>query len=196
MYVIELVQAMLIAHDMFATFGYGFGDMDALTRVNLNGLTIPIMGALGAQSLCYPFPITYQEISCRCRAGLLCIPNPHFVEVTNRPGIHHLCSLLRSFDSVAFWLIYLQLSSTNSVASIITSIYAFQAGTVTKLNTRKMYIVVGVCSDWTSQVHWLNHAQISCGATALCDIVIATCMTYYASSFSLSVIFIHVDAIL
>ncbi len=41
----------------------------------------------------------------------------------------------------------------------------------------------------------LNYIQIWCGASPLCDIVIAVCMTYYASSFSLSVIFIDVDAI-
>ncbi|KAK0236450.1 hypothetical protein EDD85DRAFT_642225 [Armillaria nabsnona] len=129
MYVIELVQAILIAHDVFATFGYGFGDMDALTRVNLNGLTIPIMGALaaGVGQGFYAYRILTLSKSRIIPIFIICI------------------------------------SAINSVASIITSIYAFQAGTITKLNTRKMYIVVG----------------ISCGAAALCDIVIAICMTYY-----------------
>ncbi len=42
----------------------------------------------------------------------------------------------------------------------------------------------------------LNHIQIWCGGAALCDIVIAICMTYYVSSISLSVISIDVDTIL
>ncbi len=98
-YVIEFVQTMLIAHDVFATFGYGFGDMDAPTRVNLYALTVPIMGAVGAQSVCYPFSITYQEISCLCWAGLLCISNPCIIKITNHPDIHHLCSFLCLFSS-------------------------------------------------------------------------------------------------
>ncbi len=42
----------------------------------------------------------------------------------------------------------------------------------------------------------LNHIQIWCGGSALCDIIIAVCMTYYASSIPLSVISIDVDTIL
>ncbi len=41
----------------------------------------------------------------------------------------------------------------------------------------------------------LNRVQIWCGASALCDILIAICMTYYASSFSISVVFIDADPI-
>ncbi len=41
----------------------------------------------------------------------------------------------------------------------------------------------------------LNRVQIWCGASALCDILIAICMTYYASSFSISVVFIGADPI-
>ncbi len=51
-YVIEFVQTMLVAHDMFAMFGYGFGDIDALTKTNFNWLTVPIMSAVGARSVC------------------------------------------------------------------------------------------------------------------------------------------------
>ncbi|PBK84782.1 hypothetical protein ARMGADRAFT_1169981 [Armillaria gallica] len=55
------------------------------------------------------------------------------------------------------------ISLTNSVAFIFTGIYVFQAGTDTKLNTQKTHIAAG----------------ISRGASALCDILIAICMTYY-----------------
>ncbi|PBK82348.1 hypothetical protein ARMGADRAFT_1090401 [Armillaria gallica] len=47
-YVIESVQTILVAHDTFATFGYGFGDIDALTRMNFLWLTVPIMSAVAA----------------------------------------------------------------------------------------------------------------------------------------------------
>ncbi|KAJ7122083.1 hypothetical protein C8R44DRAFT_705136 [Mycena epipterygia] len=45
-YIIELVQTILITHDAFATFGYGFGDVAALSKLNFGWLTITIMGAL------------------------------------------------------------------------------------------------------------------------------------------------------
>ncbi len=41
----------------------------------------------------------------------------------------------------------------------------------------------------------LNHIQTWCGASALCDIIIAICMTYYVRSFYPSFIFIDVDTI-
>ncbi len=42
----------------------------------------------------------------------------------------------------------------------------------------------------------LNRVQIWCGASALCDILIAICMTCYVSSFSSLVVFIDADPIL
>ncbi|PBK81874.1 hypothetical protein ARMGADRAFT_772160 [Armillaria gallica] len=54
-------------------------------------------------------------------------------------------------------------SLTSSMAAIITGVYILQAGDLTKFNDRKTFISVG----------------ISCGGYALCDIVIAICMTYY-----------------
>ncbi|PBK88504.1 hypothetical protein ARMGADRAFT_1084457 [Armillaria gallica] len=54
-------------------------------------------------------------------------------------------------------------SLTSSVAAIITGVYSFQAGNITKFNNKKMSIAIGI---------W-------CGGSALCDIVIAICMTYY-----------------
>ncbi|PBK84778.1 hypothetical protein ARMGADRAFT_942994, partial [Armillaria gallica] len=140
-HVIEFVQTMLVAHDAFATYGYGFGDMDALTRMNFNWLTVPIMSAVaaGVGQVFYAYRIFILSKSRIIPIFIICI------------------------------------SLITSVAAIFTGICVFQAGITTKINTRKIYIAVG----------------ISCGASALCDIVIAICMTYYASSFSLSVIFIH-----
>ncbi len=135
-YIIEFVQTMVVARDTFVTFGYGFGDVEVLTRMNYDWLTVPIMSAVGARS---------HEYSRRCRAGLLCVPNLHIVKITNHPDIRHLCSLLCSF-SVAAQFIYSQISLTSSVAAVITGIYAFQAGNVIKLNNRKTSIAIGVCN--------------------------------------------------
>ncbi len=56
-YVIEFGQTILVAYDTFATFGYGFGDMDALTSVHSYWLA---MSAVGAQSICYLSSLAYK----------------------------------------------------------------------------------------------------------------------------------------
>ncbi|PBK82341.1 hypothetical protein ARMGADRAFT_1090395 [Armillaria gallica] len=139
-YVIEFVQTILISRDVFATFGYGFGNMVTLAENHLYWFTVPIMStvAAGVGQVFYAYRIFVLSKSRIIPIFIICIS-----------------------------LIY-------SVASIFTGIYGFQAGVIDKLNTRKMDIAVG----------------ISCVASALCDILIAICMTYYASSFSLSVFFI------
>ncbi|KAK0493073.1 hypothetical protein EDD18DRAFT_1333860 [Armillaria luteobubalina] len=45
-YIIESAQTMIFTHDAFATFGYGFGDMEALTGMYSNWFTVPIMSVL------------------------------------------------------------------------------------------------------------------------------------------------------
>ncbi|PBK87013.1 hypothetical protein ARMGADRAFT_1086119 [Armillaria gallica] len=47
-YIVEFVQTILVSHDAFAIFGYGFGDLDALTEVHFNWLILPIMSAVTA----------------------------------------------------------------------------------------------------------------------------------------------------
>ncbi|PBK66276.1 hypothetical protein ARMSODRAFT_356319 [Armillaria solidipes] len=128
-YVIESVQTMLIAHDTFATFGYGFGDIDALTRMNYNWLSAPIMSGVAAcvGQVFYAYRIFIVSKSRFIPIFIICI------------------------------------SLTSSVAAIITGIYSFQAGDLTKMNNRKTSIAIGI---------W-------CGASPLCDILIAICMTYY-----------------
>ncbi|KAK0226565.1 hypothetical protein IW262DRAFT_776251 [Armillaria fumosa] len=44
-YVVEFVQTMLVTHDAFVEFGYGFGDIEALTDVHFNWLIVPVMSA-------------------------------------------------------------------------------------------------------------------------------------------------------
>ncbi|PBK78599.1 hypothetical protein ARMSODRAFT_1011158 [Armillaria solidipes] len=139
-YVIEFVQTILVAYDMFATFGYGFGDLDTLTRMHFYWLTDTLLNAV-----------------VRCVGQVFYAYRIFIVSKSRIISIFIIC-----------------VSLTSSVAAIITVIYSFQAGDISNLNNWKISIAAGV---------W-------CGAAALCDILIAICMTYYASSFSHSVIFI------
>ncbi|KAK0241071.1 hypothetical protein EDD85DRAFT_764811 [Armillaria nabsnona] len=132
-YVVEFVQAILVSHDIFAVFGYSFGDLEAVTEMRFNWLTVPIMSAAGKYGIFCLFSVTKHEYSCLCRTSLLCILNLHIV------------------------------SLTSSVAAIITGVFSFQAGNITKLNNRKTSVAIGI---------W-------CGASALCDVIIAICMTYH-----------------
>ncbi|KAK0484822.1 hypothetical protein IW261DRAFT_1605029, partial [Armillaria novae-zelandiae] len=123
------MQTMFLAHDMFAMYGYGFGDLDALTKMNFLWLTAPIMTAIVScvGQVFYAYRIFILSKSQIIPVSIICV------------------------------------SLTSSVAAMITGIYAFQAGTVIKLGERKASIAIGI---------W-------CGASALCDILIAICMTYY-----------------
>ncbi|KAK0194328.1 hypothetical protein F5146DRAFT_1221791 [Armillaria mellea] len=128
-YVIEFVQTMVVAHDTFQIFGYGFGDIKALTSMYYEWLAVPIMSAVaaGVGQVFYAYRIFLLSKSRIIPIFATCI------------------------------------SLTSSVAAVITGVYAFQADDVIKLNSRKASIAIGV---------W-------CGASALCDIVIAICMSCY-----------------
>ncbi|KAK0459315.1 uncharacterized protein EV420DRAFT_314798 [Desarmillaria tabescens] len=128
-YIVEFVQTMLITHDAFAVFGYGFGDVIVLTDMHSDWLTVPVMGA----AVAYVGQVFYAyRIFILSKSRIV----PMFIT----------CVSLTSF-----------------VAAIITGVYSFQAGNIIELSKRKVLIAVGI---------W-------CGASALCDIVIAICMTYY-----------------
>ncbi|KAK0459340.1 uncharacterized protein EV420DRAFT_316303 [Desarmillaria tabescens] len=47
-YIVEFVQTMFVTHDAFAEFGYGFGDIVALTDVHFNWFAVPIMSGVVA----------------------------------------------------------------------------------------------------------------------------------------------------
>ncbi|KAK0223761.1 hypothetical protein IW262DRAFT_853204 [Armillaria fumosa] len=128
-YVIEFAQTILVTHYMFAMFGYGFGDMDVLTRTNFDWLIIPIMSAVAA-----------------CVGQVFYAYRIFIVSKSRIIPIFVICISLTSF-----------------VAAIITGVYSFQAGDLARMNNQKMYITGGI---------W-------CGTSALCDILIAICMTYY-----------------
>ncbi|KAK0454345.1 hypothetical protein EV421DRAFT_1896271 [Armillaria borealis] len=122
-YIVEFVQTMFVTHDALAMFGYGFGDLEALTRMDFNWLVVPVMGGVVA-----------------------CVGQVFYA--------YRIFILSRSRIVPAFVTC---VSSTSSVAAILTGVYTFEAGDVTKLNNRKMSIAIGI---------W-------CGGSALCDVVIA-----------------------
>ncbi|KAK0472971.1 hypothetical protein IW261DRAFT_1505981, partial [Armillaria novae-zelandiae] len=128
-YVIEFAQTMLVTYDVFVIYGCGFGDMDLLTRIDLFGLSVPIMGVVSA-----------------------CIGQFFYA---------YRIFLLSKSRIVPIFIICVSLTSFG--ASMFAGIYGFQEGITAELNTWKMHIAVGI---------W-------CGATALCDILVAICMTYY-----------------
>ncbi|KAJ7653009.1 hypothetical protein B0H17DRAFT_957637, partial [Mycena rosella] len=45
--VIELVDTILMMHSAFSAFEYGFGSFTALTNIDFDWLSIPIMGCTG-----------------------------------------------------------------------------------------------------------------------------------------------------
>ncbi|KAK0196087.1 hypothetical protein F5146DRAFT_1176184 [Armillaria mellea] len=128
-YIVEFVQTTFVTYDAFASFGYGFGNIEALTAMNFNWLVIPIMSAITA---CFGQVFYAYRIFMLSKSRII----PIFVTCV---------------------------SLTSAVAAIITGIYDFQAGDLSKLGNKKISIGVGI---------W-------CGASALCDIIIAICTTYY-----------------
>ncbi|KAK0493028.1 hypothetical protein EDD18DRAFT_1356928 [Armillaria luteobubalina] len=62
-------------------------------------------------------------------------------------------------------------SLISSVVAIIAGIYCFQAGDITKLNNRQTSIV-------------LIYRYIWCRGSALCDVVITICMSYYLTHYN------------
>ncbi|KAK0214051.1 hypothetical protein IW262DRAFT_293319 [Armillaria fumosa] len=128
-YIIEFVQTILFTHDAFAVFGYGFGDIEVLTRMHFNWLAIPIMSAV--------------------------------VAFVGQAFYAYRIFILSKSRIIPLFVICLSLIS--SVAAIVTGAYCFLEDSITELNNRRTSISIGF---------W-------CASSALCDIIIAICMTYY-----------------
>ncbi|KAK0486408.1 hypothetical protein IW261DRAFT_1559810 [Armillaria novae-zelandiae] len=128
-YILELIQTILVTHDAFTVFGYGFGDFEALTEMHSNWLILPITIAIATvvAQVFYAYRIFILSRSRIVSAFIICV------------------------------------SLTCTAASAFTSIKCVQAGDVTKLN------------DWETSIS----IGISVGGSALCDVIIAVCMTYY-----------------
>ncbi|KAJ6468172.1 hypothetical protein DFH09DRAFT_1001040, partial [Mycena vulgaris] len=122
-YTLELVQTILLTHDAFAMFGYGFGNPLALTEIGFDWLTIPIM------------------------SGLVAFIGQSFYA-------YRVYVLSKS------WLIptlIVVVSMTSSVGGFITGAFTLKG------------------------VIFFPGRYVWCGASALSDIIIAVCMTYYLS---------------
>ncbi|KAK0234128.1 hypothetical protein IW262DRAFT_1452673 [Armillaria fumosa] len=133
-YAIEFVQTMLITHEAFTEFGYGFGDMETLTGMYYNWLTVPVMSAV--------------------------------VAFVGQVFYAYRIYVLSASRAVPVFITCVALSS--SVAAVVTGVYCYQAGDVTKLST-----------DWETSIaigFW-------CGGSALCDIIIAVCMAFYLTRY-------------
>lgn len=52
-FVFEMTQTLLVAHDMFATFASGWGDLSQLANAHLAWLNAPIMSGMGEVQCCY-----------------------------------------------------------------------------------------------------------------------------------------------
>ncbi|KAJ7734362.1 hypothetical protein DFH07DRAFT_754424 [Mycena maculata] len=52
-YLIELAATIILTHDAFGIYGYGFTDVSALTNVDFSWLDVPIMGSAG--QICYKY---------------------------------------------------------------------------------------------------------------------------------------------
>ncbi|KAJ7486827.1 hypothetical protein FB451DRAFT_1363048 [Mycena latifolia] len=131
-YAIELVQTILLTHDLFKVFGYNYGNLFTLTEIYFDWLTVPVMSGLVAfiaQSF-YAYRVYVLSKSW---------PIPCFIVV---------------------------ISLTSSIGAFFTGALSFEAGNLVLLNNRKTNVAVGV---WG-------------GASVLCDLIIAACMTYYVSS--------------
>ncbi|KAK0486415.1 hypothetical protein IW261DRAFT_1559816 [Armillaria novae-zelandiae] len=80
-YIIEFVLTILITHDAFKIFGYGFGDSDALTDGDFNYLVIPIMGGIAASVVqaFYAYRIFILSRSRIIPAFIICVSLTSFV---------------------------------------------------------------------------------------------------------------------
>ncbi|KAK0454297.1 hypothetical protein EV421DRAFT_1896226 [Armillaria borealis] len=127
-YIVAFVQTIVFTHDAFATFGYGFGDLEALTKMYFIWFTVPILSSVSAcvgQGF-YAYRIFILSKSRIVPISVICV------------------------------------SVTSFVAGITTGVFCFPADNITELDSPRMSITIGIL----------------CGVSALCDVIIAICMTH------------------
>ncbi|KAK0486403.1 hypothetical protein IW261DRAFT_795115 [Armillaria novae-zelandiae] len=80
-YILELFQTILIAHDAFALFGYGFGDLEAPNEMYFSWLVVPIIGAVAASvgQLFYAYRIFVLSRSQIVPTFIICLSLTSFV---------------------------------------------------------------------------------------------------------------------
>ncbi|KAK0226531.1 hypothetical protein IW262DRAFT_1457760 [Armillaria fumosa] len=80
-YIVELVQTILVAHDAFAVFGYGFGDLEAPTEIQFSWLIDAIIGGIAASvgQGFYAYRIFILSRSRIVPAFIICVSSTSFV---------------------------------------------------------------------------------------------------------------------
>ncbi|KAJ6564421.1 hypothetical protein B0H19DRAFT_78251 [Mycena capillaripes] len=132
-YAIAIVQTVLLTHDGFAAFGYGFEDFAALTAVRFYWFTSPVVG------------------------GLVAFMGQSFYAYR----VHVLSS-----GSWTIPVLIVTISLASSVSALISGVLLSKLTDITQVNlNRTISVTTGV----------------SLSTSALCDIIIAVCMTYYLS---------------
>ncbi|KAJ6537420.1 hypothetical protein DFH09DRAFT_1369158 [Mycena vulgaris] len=129
-YVFALVQTIIITHDTFGTFGYGFGDLSALMAPHLEWLTVPIMGGL--------------------------------VALIGQSFYAYRVYVLSRHWSIPVLIVVISLISC--VGGFLTGSFIKEVGNLTLLADKRGFREASTV--------WL-------GGSALSDILIAVCMTYY-----------------
>ncbi|KAJ7687044.1 hypothetical protein B0H17DRAFT_1136549 [Mycena rosella] len=126
-YAIELVSTILISHDGFAIFGYGFGDVSQLTRVGFDWLDVPVMSSLisftGQSFYAYRLHIFSQSWFL-----------PALIVVAS-DSASLSCSNIYNGR---------QISLVSSIGGIAQGIISERAEDITLINSRELSIAIGV----------------------------------------------------
>ncbi|KAK0460328.1 hypothetical protein IW261DRAFT_1349853 [Armillaria novae-zelandiae] len=80
-YIVEFLQTMLLTHDAFAAYGYGFGDFKTLIEIRFSWLVVPIFGAVAASvgQGFYSYRIFVLSRSRTVSAFVICVSLTSFV---------------------------------------------------------------------------------------------------------------------
>jgi hypothetical protein len=127
-YALEVVETILVTHDSFAAFGYGFGDISALTRIDFNWLSIPIMSGLGnfdAKSSCLALTSAALIHSCFHWAGVLRLPYSCVVKILPSSGIDRAGKRIR-FRVLSDDINASQVSLISSIGAFISGAFSFE----------------------------------------------------------------------
>lgn len=94
-FLLETLQAVLIARDMFEAFARGFGDPSAITGLHFSGLSAPIIGGTGV-IFEHDDPLPEIQIHLKSDSGLhratiLCLSYQNPLELANRAQFDLLC---------------------------------------------------------------------------------------------------------
>lgn len=129
-FLIEIFQTILVTHDAFAIFGYGFGSFESLTKMYFDWFTVPVMSGIGecsySDSLLFQtnFPLLVAFIGQTFYA--------YRIRVISKSNLVPAFIII-----VRFWLYsrqnndvfvdtVCQVSLTSSIAAFMTGAYSYQ----------------------------------------------------------------------